>query len=128
MKRFFKVCILAYLALSLTSCLQAPERNCELHKTGSYQSIAVVNGDTLITTFVRNELLEIESFQGKQDTSTVRWINDCEYVLKKQNPQNKAEEKSILIKILTTTDSSYTFEFNAVGTAKKLRATAYKQH
>ena len=125
--RFFTVSTLTCITLLFTSCLQPPERNCELHKTGSYRSVAVINGDSLVTKFFRNDLLEIESFQGKQDTSTVRWINDCEYVLKKRNPRNKAEEKSILIKILTTTDSSYTFEFNAVGTTKKLRATAYKQ-
>lgn len=119
--------LLLMLALP-TSCLQVPERNCALYKTGTYSSYALLDGVNLETTFVRNDSLEIESFQGQQDTSTVRWINDCEYILKKLNPKNRAEEKSIHIKILTTTDSSYTFEFNAVGSAKKLRATAFKKH
>ena len=30
--------------------------------------------------------MEIDYFQGKVDTSSVRWINDCEYIVKKRNP------------------------------------------
>ena len=117
------------VALSvLSSCFKIPERDCDSYKTGAFTSFTVLDGDSLETTFVRNDSLEIESFQGIQDTSSVRWINDCEYILKKLHPKNRAEEKSIQIKILTTTDSSYTFEFNAVGSAKKLQATAYKKH
>ena len=72
--------------------------------------------------------MEVDFFEGNQDTSSVRWLNDCEYVLKNLNPTNKAEEKSIHIKILTTTDSSYTFEYNAIGDKRKFRGTAYKIH
>jgi hypothetical protein len=110
------------------SCEQPPQRNCTDFKTGKYRFSTVVEGDTLTTVFVRNETIEVEYFQGSQDTSAVRWINDCEYVLKKLNPKSRAEEKSVHIKILTTTDSSYTFEFSAVGEPKKLRGTAIKTH
>ncbi len=119
---------LLMMVLTIASCLSIPERNCKDYTTGTFVSYTVLDGDSLETTFVRSDSLEIESFRGAQDTSTVRWINDCEYILKKLHPKNRAEEKSIHIKILTTTDSSYTFEFNAVGSAKKLQATAYKQH
>ncbi len=88
----------------------------------------VVDGDSLTTTFVRENTIEIDYFKNQIDTSSIRWINDCEYILKQLNPKNKQEEKSIHIKILTTTDSSYTFEFNTVGDSKKLRGTAYKKH
>lgn len=124
--RSIAVCVMV-IAVQV-SCEQAPQRNCTDFKTGKYRFSTVVEGDTLTTMFERNETIEVEYFQGSQDTSAVRWINDCEYVLKKLNPKSRAEEKSVHIKILTTTDSSYTFEFSAVGEPKKLRGTAIKTH
>lgn len=116
------------LILTVFSCKEAPKRNCPDFKTGKFSSSFVVGADTLTTVFERNAVFEVEYFKDSRDSSSVRWINDCEYVLKKLNPKNRAEEKSIHIKILTTTDSSYTFEFSAIGETKKLRGTAIKTH
>lgn len=131
MRKPHLVCF-AFLVLLLfafiSACQEPPERNCTDFKTGQYRFSTIVEGDTLTTVFVRNKTIEVEYFEGKQDTSTIRWINDCEYILKKIRPKNRAEEKSVHIKILTTTDSSYTFEFSTVGEPKKLRGTAYKTH
>ncbi len=80
----------------------------------------------MTTTFIRKDGIEIEYFQVKSDTSSVRWINDCEYIVKKINPKNMAEEKSVHMKILSTTDDTYTFEYNIVGDKKKSRGTATK--
>ena len=82
--------------------------------------------DTLHTKFTRNKNFEIDYFNGNIDTSSVRWINDCECILKNTNPKNRSEEKAVHIKILTTTDSSYTFEFSAVDETNKLKGTAIK--
>lgn len=76
--------------------------------------------------FVRNDSIEIDSFRGKTDTSSVRWINDCEYIISNLNPKNRAEEKPIHIKILTTDDNTYTFEYGLVGEPKKQRGTVTK--
>jgi hypothetical protein len=32
--------------------------------------------------FERNDSLEIETYDGKTDTASIRWVNDCEYILK----------------------------------------------
>jgi hypothetical protein len=131
MRYFFllrSVVISSIVLLLQMGCQEAPQRNCTKFKTGRFSFSTVVDNDTLTTVFVRNENIEVEYFQGRQDTSSVRWINDCEYILRKLNPRNRTEEKSVHIKILTTTDSSYTFEFSAVGESKKLRGTAIKTH
>ena len=112
----------------MASCQSPPQRNCTDFTEGKFKFSTIVDGDTLTTEFLRQKNIEIDYFKGKQDTSSIRWINDCEYVLKKLNPKNRAEEKSVHIKILTTTDSSYTFEFSTVGDPKKLRGTAFKTH
>ena len=113
------------LALLCVSCYQ-PERNCAQFKEGEFSFTSLVNGEELTTTFIRKDGIEIDYFQGKSDTSSVRWINDCEYIVKKINPKNMAEEKSVHMKILSTTDDTYTFEYNIVGDKKKSRGTATK--
>ncbi|WP_190808618.1 DNA topoisomerase IV [Flagellimonas sp. S3867] len=112
----------------LAACEAPPERNCNNFKTGEFSFTTNIDGEDKTTTFIRSLDTEVDFFEGKQDTSSVRWINDCEYVLKNLNPKNKAEEKSIHIKILTTSDSSYTFEYNAIGDKRKFKGTAFKIH
>ncbi|TAI48718.1 DNA topoisomerase IV [Flagellimonas allohymeniacidonis] len=121
--------IVSYIALGLIiACSSPPNRNCTDFKTGSFSFTAEIDGEKKTTTFIRDENIEIDLFEGKRDTSSIRWINDCEYILKNKNPKSKAEEKSIHIKILTTADSSYTFEYNAIGESRKFKGTAYKIH
>jgi hypothetical protein len=117
-----------FLLLLFLACGQPPERNCEDFETGKFSFTATINGEEKKTTFYRTLEIEVDEFEGKKDSSSIRWINDCEYVLKNLNPKNKAEEKPIHIKILTTKESSYTFEYNIVGDNKKFKGTAHKIH
>lgn len=114
------------VTLLFFACGQPPQRNCEDFKTGEFSYTAEINGEEKKTTFRRTLDLEVDEYEGKIDSSSIRWINDCEYVLKNLNPKNKAEEKPIHIKILTTTESSYTFEYNVVGDNRKFKGTAHK--
>lgn len=114
------------LLLTLASCYQ-PERNCKDYQNGTFTFDYVVDSISKTGTFTRQDDLSIEYYEGKIDSSSVRWINDCEYVVKKINPKSMAEEKPVHIKILTTTDNSYTFEFSIVGNNKtKSKGTAIK--
>ena len=111
--------------LLLTSCYQ-PERNCEHFKNGTFEFEALVGTEVLKTTFTRNDTIEIDYFKGKSDTSSIRWINDCEYIVKKINPNSISEKNAIHMKILTTDADTYVFEYNIVGDSKKQRGTAKK--
>jgi hypothetical protein len=119
-----KIILLSPLLL-LMSCYNA-ERNCADFKTGKFKFEYEIDGVKKTTVFERNDSIEIETFEGKTDTSTIRWVNDCEYVLQKKHPKNKAEEKAIDMKILTTSKNSYTFEFGMVGIDSKQRGTVIK--
>lgn len=118
---FFGLLLVFFLA-----CGPAPKRNCNDFKTGTFTFTAVIDGEEKKTTFHRTLDIEVDEFEGKKDSSSIRWINDCEYVLKNLNPKNKAEEKPIHIKILSTTDSSYTFEYGVVGDTRKFKGTAHR--
>jgi hypothetical protein len=114
-----------FLTLSFNGCYN-PERNCLDFKTGTFEYEALIGTEMLTTTFKRNDTLEIDYFQGKSDSSIIRWINDCEYIVQKIKPKNMAEEKAIHMKILTTNGNEYVFEYNIVGDTNKQRGTAKK--
>ena len=71
------------------------------------------------SSFSRTSNLQVEEFKGVKDSSYVRWINDCEMVFKTIHPKNRAEQKDILLKILTTTKEGYKFEYGYVGDPNK---------
>lgn len=107
----------------LASCYNA-ERNCQDFRTGTFKSEVTINGVKKETTSIRSETMVIETYEGKTDTASIRWVNDCEYVLQKINPKSMAESKAIAIKILTTSEKTYTFEFGIVGGNQKQKGTA----
>ena len=111
--------------LIFSACYQ-PQRDCKAYKDGKFTFTSIINDKEVSTTFIRKGNLEIDYFEGKADSSSVRWINDCEYIVKKLRPRNKFEEKSVHMKILSTTDNSYTFEYNIVGDSNKSRGIAIK--
>jgi len=121
MKYFFIIILFAMLS----SCYQV-ERNCTDFKTGSFESSIIIDNINYTSTFTRTDDLQIETFESKTDSATVRWINDCEVVFKTINPKNMAERKDIHLKILITTDSSYTFEYSYVGETIKQKGIAKK--
>jgi len=122
----FKNWIFGLIILAVATACYNPPRNCMDFKEGEFRATSTIGDNEQTTTFVRTMDSEIDFFEGIADTSSVRWINDCEYIVKKLNPQKPSEEKSIHMKILSTTDSSYTFEFGLVGSSKKWRGTAFK--
>lgn len=120
-----RIALLFLFPLFITSCYQQ-ERNCIDFHTGTFEFETFLNGELSKTTFTRNDSIEIDYFRGKSDTSSIRWINDCEYIVKNLHPKNMAEEKAIHIKILNTIKNTYTFEYGLVGTTNKQRGIAKK--
>ena len=121
MKKLF----LLPLFLLVLSCYDV-ERNCKDFRTGKFRFDYEVDGVMKTTLFERNDSIEIETYDGKTDTASIRWVNDCEYILKKLHPKNMAEEKSIGMKILTTSKNTYTFEIGMVGSGQKQKGTVTK--
>lgn len=120
MKYFYILFVLFF-----SSCYQV-ERNCSDYKTGTFYSEVIIDDKTYTSNFVRTPDLQIETYNNKTDSSSVRWVNDCEMIFKTINPKNRAERKDVHLKILTTTDSTYTFEYSYVGESKKQKGIAKK--
>lgn len=108
-----------------TSCYQQ-ERNCKDFKIGTFTSETVIEGKKYVSTFERNDSIQIETFNNIIDTFTIRWTNDCEYVIKNSKPKNRVEKKAVQVKILTTKDNTYTFEYNYIGESIKQKGIVTK--
>lgn len=122
-----KIKFLNFLPLFIVfgSCYNQ-EKNCENFKTGTFEFITEINGETKVSTFIRNESIEIETFEGKTDTASIRWVNNCEFILQKLNPKNMAEQKAINMRIISTDGDTCLFEYGLVGDDKKQRGTLRK--
>lgn len=113
------------LPILMGSC-NPPARNCTDFHEGTFRFNAKIDGEEQTTIFTRTGSLEVSEYLGKKDSASIRWVNDCEYVVTNLNPRTRAEEKPIHMKILSTTDNSYTFEYKLVGSSKSSRGTVYK--
>jgi hypothetical protein len=120
-----KKSLMLLITILLVSC-NNHERNCKDFRTGKFEFKQDINGKTNTSTFIRTEKLQIETYNGKTDTASVRWVNDCEFILQKLHPKNMKEQKAISMKILFTEKNSYTFEYAFVGSNNKQRGIVTK--
>ncbi|POS02897.1 hypothetical protein Q361_102211 [Flavobacterium croceum DSM 17960] len=110
--------VLLSIQLLLISCYEQ-ECDCKKYKEGTFEFTQKINGKNETSTFTRTANKQIETYQGKTDSAHVRWVNDCEFILQKIKPKSREDKKAIAIKILTTNNKGYTFEYSFVGESKK---------
>lgn len=109
-----RIATISILFLSVTACF-SPQRNCSDFHTGTFSFNSIILGDTLTTKFTRTDSIEVDYYLSRVDSSSVRWLNDCECIVKKLRPLTYQDSKAVHMKILTTKDNTYTFEYNLVG-------------
>ncbi|MFL2597563.1 MAG: DNA topoisomerase IV [Flavobacteriaceae bacterium] len=109
---------LIFFVLVLFISCYSLERDCKPFQRGEFKFTQIINGKIKSSYFTRDSIFEIELFEGKIDTSSIRWVNDCECILTKLNPNNNQEKRPIQIRIISTKDDRYTFEYSLVGDSK----------
>ena len=117
-----------FLSLLLTSCYSV-ERNCLDFKTGVFEFSTSINDSLVTSTFTRTNEFEIEMYNGIEDSSSISWVNNCEFLLTKLNPRTNQEKRPVRIKILRTYEDSYDFEYSSInepiiikrGTVKRIK-------
>jgi len=114
MKTTVKILFSFFTFILIFNC-SLPEKKCSLYKKGSFEFKTKINNELVVSKFIRSDSLEIEYFQNKVDTSFVRWVSDCEFILTKKNPESIKDKKAISMKILSTDEKGYNFEFSIVG-------------
>ena len=109
--------LLLFTLISYISCYTV-ERDCIPFHNGVFKFSQIINGEIKTSIFSRDSQYEIESYEGKIDTATIRWVNDCECILTKLNPNSNQEKRPIQIKIISTQENAYNFEYSLVGDNK----------
>ncbi|MGB0366075.1 MAG: hypothetical protein ACPGC8_00370 [Flavobacteriaceae bacterium] len=121
-----KKILLLLFSLFLLSCYTV-ERNCQDFHTGTFQFQQIIGDQLQTSRFLRTASLEVEYFNSQIDSASIRWINPCECVLTKLNPTSNQDKRPIAIKIISTSQKEYVFEYSLVGDQKnKQRGTIQK--
>ena len=119
--------IATLILLCCTFSCYTVERNCQNFHTGTFQFQQIIGDQLQTSTFLRKKDLEVEYFNTKVDSASIRWINDCECILTKLNPTSNQDKRPISIKIISTQGNEYVFEYALVGDQKnKQRGTILK--
>ena len=103
-----------FILFLLTSCYNV-DRNCENFKIGEFEFTYKLNDTIQRSLFTRTLDYEIEEFNNVIDSSSISWVNDCEFVLTKVNPKTNQEKRPVRIKIIRTYENSYDFEYSSVN-------------
>ena len=103
-----------FILFLLTSCYNV-DRNCENFKIGEFEFTYKLNDTIQRSIFTRTLDYEIEEFNNVIDSSSISWVNDCEFVLTKINPKTNQEKRPVRIKIIRTYENSYDFEYSSVN-------------
>ena len=117
-----------FILFLLTSCYSV-DRNCENFKIGEFEFTYKLNDTIQRSIFTRTLDYEIEEFNSVIDSSSISWVNNCEFILTKINPKTNQEKRPVRIKIIRTYENSYDFEYSSVnepiiikrGTVKKIK-------
>ncbi|APQ18877.1 hypothetical protein [Maribacter hydrothermalis] len=102
-----RIIILLITPVLFYSCYE-PERNCQDYKTGTFKFTYEIDGLKKVGKFTRGEDFSVDYYENKIDSATIRWYNECEFVLQDINSKT-----AIQYKIINTTDSSYTFQYKS---------------
>ena len=103
-----------FILFLLTSCYNV-DRNCENFKIGEFEFTYKLNDTIQTSLFTRTLDYEIEKFNNVIDSSSISWVNDCEFILTKINPKTNQEKRPVRIKIIRTYENSYDFEYSSVN-------------
>lgn len=116
--------LIIVLSIFLFSCQEKPKIKPNNFKTGKYKTVL---DDNKITSFAeRNDSIQIETFENKNDTFHIKWVNSFEYILLKKNPKTLLDSTPFHVKITAVKKDSYNFKAYYKGSKFKQKGTAYK--
>jgi len=119
-----KVAYTLILLLTLYACKPSNLKNLDYYKTGTFKTILKNTTDESFA--VRNDSIQVETYQGKKDTFYIKWKNDFEYILINKNPKTALDSTPFHVKITKFDGASYRFQAFYKGSNFKQEGTATK--
>jgi len=93
-------------------------------KTGTFKTFLEDSDITSIA--VRNDSIQIETYNNVQDTFAIEWKSNFEYILTKIHPKNELDSTPFHVKITKFSELSYTFKAYYKGSNFKQKGKAVK--
>ena len=119
--RLFSV---VFLIVLLTSCLKNTSGSVDDFRIGTFKTI--LEDNEAVSMAVRNDSLQIETYEQVKDTFVIRWLDPFEYVLRKKNPKTLLDSTDFHVKITRVSGDSYEFKAFYSGSNFQQKGTAYK--
>ena len=116
--------VISLFSFALLSCLQGSSSNVEDFKTGTYKT--VLDDEQTFSTAIRNDSIQVETYQGQKDTFYIQWLDAFEYVLVKKNPRTRLDSTDFHVKITGLGKNSYEFKAFYKGSNFEQKGIAYK--
>jgi len=114
--------IIITLVIILSCCKGSTDVN--EFKTGTFKTFLEDSDITSIA--VRNDSIQIETYNNKKDTFSIEWKSNFEYILTKIHPQNELDSTPFYVKITKFSDKSYAFKAYYKGSNFKQKGNAVK--
>ena len=110
--------------LTLFSCLKNSSGSVEDFRTGTFKT--VLEDNESVSMAMRNDSLQIETYEQVKDTFFITWLDPFEYVLRKKNPKTLLDSTDFHVKIIGISGDSYDFKAYYSGSNFQQKGTAYK--
>lgn len=118
-----KIFVVIGLLFLFISCKEE-KLNINQFKTGNFKTYLEDSDATSIA--IRNDSIQIETYNGIKDTFAIKWKSNFEYVLTKLHPKNELDSTPFIVKITGFKNDSYTFKANYKGSNFKQKGKAIK--
>ena len=109
---------------AFTSCKTEKKLDAESLRTGSFTTY--LDDSDAVSTAIRNDSLQIETYNNAVDTFNIRWESNFEYILTKVNPKKGLDSVPFYVKITGIRGNSYTFRAYYKGSNFKQTGKAVK--
>lgn len=120
-----KLLTILLVFITLAGCQLTPLKAVDYYKTGTFKT--VLNDKSITSIALRNDSIQIETFEGKNDTFFINWKSNFEYILIKKHPKTALDSTPFHVKITKFDGATYQFKafykdsnFKQEGTATKL--------
>lgn len=114
-----------FILITITSCNKTTN-DITKFKTGTFKTF--LDNSDKTSTAIRNDSIQIETYNNVKDTFAIEWKSNFEYILLKVNPKSALDSTPFYVKITGFKENSYTFtahykgsNFKQLGNAVKLK-------
>lgn len=119
-----KKLIIFSICFIVISCVQNPDKKPNNFKTGSFKTVLEYKNITSYA--IRNDSIQIETYNNKKDTFYIKWEDNFEYILLKKNPKTLLDSTPFHVKITGIKKNSYSFNAYHKGSKFKQKGKAFR--